>query len=316
METPSLLHGIVVRSTGSWHDVETADGRIPSTIRGKFRLDQQDVTNPVAVGDQVSIQKNADGTGVITEIKPRRNKLIRRAAGRRAGRAQVIVANVDFVWIMQSVNMPTPNPGFIDRVLVMAESFDIPAGIIFNKLDLLHPSVADDYAYLTDLYAGLGYPVLEVVATTGRGIDQVKAAFEGKTNVVAGPSGVGKSTLLNAVDPSLQLKTGEVSTRTLKGKHTTTFASLYPLPDGGYVVDTPGIREFGIREVEAWELSHFFVEFRPYLELCRFQPCTHDHEPDCGVKEAYLDDLISDERYYSYLNILHSIRLGTHDVGR
>lgn len=315
-EAAPLLEGIVVRSTGSWHDVQTDEAVVPCKIRGKFRLEEQDVTNPVAVGDRVTIQKNPDDTGLITGIHPRRNKLVRRAAGRRAGREQVLVANVDFVWIVQSVRMPKPNPGFIDRVLVMAESFEIPAGIVFNKLDLLREKDEDDYFYIRDLYAALGYPVLETSAETGEGVEAFREALVGQTNVVAGPSGVGKSTLLNVVEPDLNLRTGDVSERTRKGKHTTTFAALFPLSDGGYVVDTPGIREFGVRDLEDWELSHYFVEFRPFIEHCRFQPCTHDHEPDCAVKEAYLDDLISDERYYSYLNILHSIRMGEHDVGR
>ena len=306
----------MIRSTGSWHDVQAMGRVLPCRVPGRFRLDEQDVTNPVAVGDRVTLRTEGDGTGVITTIHERHNKLSRRASGRRVGREQVIVANVDRVWIVQSVRFPKPNPGFIDRVLVMCEAFELPAGIVFNKIDLLRPKDRNEYAYLRDLYASLGYAVLETSAETGAGIDIFKDELKGMMSVVTGPSGVGKSTLLNVVEPDLDLRTGDVSAKTRKGKHTTTYAALYPLSDGGFVVDTPGIREFGVLDLEAWELSHYFVEFREFIEHCRFPTCTHDHEPDCAVKEAYLDDDISDERYYSYLNILHSIRMGESDVGR
>jgi ribosome biogenesis GTPase len=313
---PSHREGLVIRSTGSWYDVQVDDQVIPSKVRGKFRLEEQDLTNPVAVGDFVTIRLNKDETGMITEIHPRRNAFTRRAAGRRVGRAHIIAANVDDIWIIQSIRLPRPNPGFIDRVLVMAEAHEIPAGIVFNKLDLLRPKDEDDYCALRDLYAGLGYDVLETSATTGAGVKAFRRALSEHTSVIAGPSGVGKSTLLNAVEPSLDLRTGQVSEKTRKGKHTTTYAALYPLSIGGYVVDTPGIREFGVLDLEDWELAHFFVEFRPYLEQCKFPTCTHDHEPGCAVKEAVDEGEITEQRYRSYLNILDSIHLGKHDVGR
>ena len=165
-------------------------------------------------------------------------------------------------------------------------------------------------------YAALGYRVLLTSAKTGEGVDAFREALTDQTSVVTGPSGVGKSTLLNAVEPGLDLRTGEVSVKTRKGRHVTTHAALFPLTDGGFVVDTPGIREFGVLDLEPWELSHHFPDFRPHLEHCRFPTCTHDHEPGCAVKEAYLDDAITEERYYSYLNILQSIQLGEKDVGR
>ncbi len=311
-----FVGGVVIRSTGSWYDVQAADRVVPSKMRGKFRLEEQEVTNPVAVGDQVTIRLNPDDTGLITAIHERKTKLSRRAAGRRVGREQVIVANIDAVWIIQSVRLPRPNPGFIDRVLVTAEAHDIEAGLVFNKIDLIRQKDRAALDFLDALYTGLGYRVLLTSAKTGEGVEAFCAALTDQTSVVTGPSGVGKSTLLNAMEPGLDLRTGEVSAKTRKGRHTTTHAALFPLSDGGFVVDTPGIREFGVLDLEPWELSHHFPEFRSHLEHCRFPTCTHDHEPGCAVKEAYLDDDITEERYYSYLNILHSIRLGKKDVGR
>ena len=310
------LRGTVVLSTGSWYHVQVTDRVVSSKVRGKFRLEEQDQKNPVAVGDEVTIRLNPDDTGLITEIHPRRSQLSRRAAGRRVGLEQTIVANIDAVWIVQSVRLPKPNPGFIDRVLVMTEAHELPAGIVFNKIDLIRKKDRANLDFLTDLYSSLGYDVLLTSAETGEGVDVFRKKLVDKTSVVTGPSGVGKSTLLNAIEPDLGLRTGEVSEKTRKGKHTTTNAALFALSEGGFVVDTPGIREYGVINLEPWELSHYFPEFRPYLEHCRFPTCTHDHEPDCAVKEAFLEDEITEERYYSYLNILHSIHLGERDVGR
>ncbi len=311
-----LLDGVVIRSTGSWYDVQVDDQVVPSKMRGKFRLEAQEATNPVAVGDRVTLRLNPDETGLITAIHERKNKLSRRAAGRRIGREQVIVANIDMVWIIQAVRLPRPNPGFIDRVLVTTEAHEIEAGLVINKIDLIRKKDRAYFDFLNMLYTDLGYRVLLTSAKTGEGVEVFREALTGQTSVVTGPSGVGKSTLLNVVEPGLDLRTGEVSEKTRKGRHTTAHAALFPLSDGGFVVDTPGIREFGVLYLEPWELSHYFPEFLPHLEHCRFPTCTHDHEPDCAVIEATLDDAITEERYYSYLNILHSIRLGKKDVGR
>lgn len=312
----SFLDGVVIRSTGSWHDVQVADRVVPSKVRGKFRLEEQETTNPVAVGDRVTIRLNPDETGLITAIHERKNRLSRRAAGRRVGREQVIVANIDMVWIIQAVRLPRPNAGFIDRVLVTAEAHEIDAGLVLNKIDLIRKKDRAYLNFLHGLYTDLGYQVLLTSAMTGEGVAAFREALTDQTSVVTGPSGVGKSTLLNVVEPDLDLRTGEVSAKTRKGRHTTAHAALFPLSNGGFVVDTPGIREFGVLYLEPWELSHHFPEFLPYLEQCRFPTCTHDHEPGCAVLEAVLDDVITEERYYSYLNILHSIRLGEKDVGR
>ncbi len=309
--------GTVIRSTGSWYDVQTEDrGVVPSKIRGKFRLDETDVTNPVAVGDRVTIRLNEDQTGLITRIHPRRNKLSRRAAGRRAEREHVIVANVDRAWVVQAVRCPRYNPGFIDRFLVMAEVYEIPPGLIFNKMDLLPASEDEALAACMAQYEVLGYPVLRTSARTGAGLDAVREAFQGNTNVLTGPSGVGKSTLLNRIESGLHLDTQTVSEKTNKGRHTTTYAALYPLSGGGFVADTPGIREFGLVDLAPEELSHYFVEFLPYLLDCRFRECTHDHEPGCAVKAAVEAGAISRARYESYLNILDALQQGKANMGR
>ncbi|MEM1044112.1 MAG: ribosome small subunit-dependent GTPase A [Bacteroidota bacterium] len=310
----TLREGLVLRSTGSWYDVRAGGETVQARVRGKFRLEERDVTNPIAVGDRVTLRMEADGTGLITDLLPRHSKLSRRAAGRRAEREHVLVANVDAAWCVQAAKLPSFNPGFVDRFLVMAEAYGIPAGVIINKADLVETDEhAEDLAYWHGLYGSLGYPVLLTSAEHDEGIEDFRLHLEGKTSVVAGPSGVGKSTLLNAVDPSLDLRTGEVSRKTRKGKHTTTFAELLPVA-GGYVADTPGIREYGLWDMEPEELSGYFVEMRPYLDDCKFSPCTHDHEPGCAVKAAVEDDEIAPERYLSYLNILASLQ--SDDVGR
>ena len=308
--------GLVVRSTGSWHDVQVEGRIIPCRIRGKFRLTEQDVTNPVAVGDQVTIRLNPDETGVITEIGERKNRLTRRAAGRRVGQEHIIASNLDAAWVIQSIRQPKINPGFVDRFLVMAGSFEIPAGIVFNKKDLLRAGDREVVGRLHDLYEDLGYPVLMASAATGEGVDVLRDALQERISVVAGPSGVGKSSLLNAVEPGLGLRTSEVSQKTQKGRHTTTYAALFPIAGGGFVVDTPGIREFGLVDLEPDELAYYFVEFRPYLGECHFPNCVHDHEPGCMVQAAVEAGEITEGRYYSYLSLLDSLRLGEKDVGR
>ena len=315
-EQKAFLEGRIISSTGSWYEVQTEQGVISSKVRGKFRLKQEKTTNPVAVGDYVTIRLNKDDTGLITEIHPRENKLSRRAAGRRVGHEHVLVTNVDAVWIVQAVRFPTPNPGFIDRVLVMAELYDISAGIVFNKMDLLEESGEAAFHELVNRYDQLDYQTVKTSAETGEGVDAFREALQDTTSVVTGPSGAGKSSLLNAIEPGLELRTGQVSEKTRKGRHITTHATLYPLSGGGYVVDTPGLREFGILYLKPTELAHFFVEFVPYLNDCRFPDCTHDHEPGCAVHEAVDEGKISDARYQSYLNILHSIQRGEEDIGR
>lgn len=262
------------------------------------------------------VKRNADATGVITQIHERKNQLGRRAAGRRVGREHILVANIDCVWIVQSIRLPHPNPGFVDRVLVTAEANEIPAGIVLNKSDLIQEKHAGIIAELRNNYARIGYPILTVSAKTGEGMEALREHLVEKTSVFTGPSGVGKSSLINVLEPGLDIKTSHVSAKTQKGRHTTAYATLFSLKSGGYIVDTPGIREFGVLYIDPWELSHYFIEIKPYLKACRFPTCTHDHEPDCAVKQGVTEGGISEQRYRSYLNILDAIRLGDKDVGR
>ena len=304
--------GLVVRSTGSWYDVRTDDGEsVRARILGKFRLEaiEIDETSPLAIGDRVSLRIDEDGIGMVTAITPRENQLSRRASGKRgAVREHVMVANVDRAWCVQATFGPKVNPGFVDRFLVAAETRHIPAGLIINKADLLdgEPRAQDAVAFWRELYEGLGYPVLLTSATTGLGIDAFRAALAGKVSVVSGPSGVGKSSLLNAVEPGLGLRTSEIGEKTQKGRHTTTFSTLFPAA-GGWVADTPGIREFGLWDLAPHELDGYFVEFRPFLSDCRFPDCTHIHEPGCAVQVAVDAGAITPERYGSYIALLDSV---------
>ena len=310
--SPETRHGLVIRSTGSWYDVRTDDGEdLRARIRGRFRLDalEIDETNPLAVGDRVKLTVGDDETGFITDIEPRENQLSRRAPGKRgAVREHVIVANVDRAWCVQSTFGPKVNPGFVDRFLVAAETRHIPAGLVLNKADLLdgNERAEEAMAFWRELYEGLGYPVILTSAVTGRGVETFRAALAGAVSVVAGPSGVGKSSLLNSVEPGLGLRTSEIGEKTQKGRHTTTFATLLEA-GGGWVADTPGIREFGLWDLSPEELGGYFVEFRPYLDDCRFPNCTHVHEPGCAVQAAVDADEITPERYGSYVAMLETV---------
>lgn len=303
------LEGVVTRSTGSWYDVRVGEEIIPSRIRGKFRLTKQDVTNPVAVGDRVTLRLNdEDQTGLILSIQDRRNKLSRRAAGHRTDQEHIMVANVDRAWIVQSVRLPDLNPAFVDRLLVAAAVYEIPAGIIINKMDLLTEETQASVMDFQLRYIDLGYPVLTTSAKNRVGLEQLKTKLQNQVSVITGPSGTGKSSLLNAIEPGMDVETDEVSSSTEKGTHTTTHAELHPLSEGGYLVDTPGIREFGVRDVHPKDLAHFFPDLAPYVNDCKFPDCTHDHEPGCAVKHAVEKDAVHPARYDSYLRILHSLQ--------
>lgn len=316
------LDGRVVASTGHWSSV-VPDGSDPSEepvrarLPGRFRLDERAETNPLAVGDRVTMRGVEDGTAIIETIHERTNALRRRAAGRRVGAEAVLAANVDRAWVVQSADLPRLNPGLVDRFLVTCEREEIPAGIVVNKSDLLgaNDDLRADVEAFAALYTGIGYPVLVVSTKTGHGLGAWRDALAGRLSVLAGASGVGKSSLLNAAAPHLALRTQAVSDRTRKGTHTTTNAALHALPPpGGFVVDTPGVREFGVVDIPLEDLGFCFREFLPFIGDCRFQPCTHDHEPGCAVMAALDDGLITEPRYDSYLSILDSLRLG--DRGR
>jgi len=316
-EAGRLATGVVVRTTGSWHDVASGGEVIACRVPGKGRLKDQTSTNPVAVGDVVDFLLNEDETGRIVLLHPRYNKLSRRAAGRRSNLEHVIAANVDRVWIVQSAKLPKFNSGFVDRLLVMAAAGGVSAGLIINKIDLVEDDELESIIeFWAGLYAGIGVPVLKTCAISGEGVETVRAALEGHTSVISGPSGVGKSSLLNALDEHLHIRTAEVSEKTRKGRHTTAVAVRYELSPETYLIDTPGIREIGLWNLSPQDLAGYFGEMFEPSNDCKFPNCTHDHEPGCAVLEAVERGAVSEVRYLSYLNMLKSLRLGRYDVGR
>jgi ribosome biogenesis GTPase len=305
-----LNQGRVIQSTGSWYEVAyDKDGQkktISCRLPGRFRLGEQTLTNPIAVGDQVEFSINDDETGSIEEIKDRHNYLIRQSTHQQQG-GQILAANIDQGFAVQAIRKPSLKLGFIDRFLVTCEAYQIPARIIINKMDLASDKNIKYASDLTDLYNTLGYPVLTTSIKDQESIEVLKKELKDKTSVFVGHSGVGKTSLLNHVDPSIDRKVGDVSARNEKGVHTTTFAKLLPLESGGYLVDTPGIREFGLVNIEPWELSLFFPEMLEPRQNCKFNNCTHTHEPGCGVVEAFQAGKIDARRYDSYLNIFDSL---------
>lgn len=309
-----MREGLVIRTTGSWYRV-LAEGKLfDCRLRGNYRLRGSKQTNPVAVGDRVSFDLQNDGSGVITDIADRRNYIVRRAT-KLSKQTHVIAANIDLLCIVATLGMPRTSTGFIDRLLATAEAYHIPACLVFNKSDLL---VDDELRYLqhqlVQLYTTVGYPVLEVSALSGLGLDTLRHTIAGRTVLFSGHSGVGKSALLNALCPGLNLRVGELSEWSLKGRHTTTFAEIHPLsldsenPENTtYLIDTPGIKEFGMVDFTPQELSHFFPEMRSLLHDCHYANCTHRHEPHCAVKEAVDTGRIAAERYRNYLAIIESL---------
>ncbi len=318
--------GLVIRTTGSWYKVlPTNDSAMTSEgwkqslvecrLRGNYRLRGNKQTNPVAVGDWVEFLLQEDGTGVINEVQDRRNYIVRKAT-KLSKQTHVIAANIDRLCIVATLGLPRTSTGFIDRLLVTAEAYHIPACIIFNKCDLYEETLWEIHNELKTIYEDAGYPVYAVSALRGGGIEEVREMIAGQTVLFSGHSGVGKSALLNAIAPNLDLRVGEVSQWSMKGKHTTTFAEMFPLnlitkegdlPRQSFLIDTPGIKEFGMVDFSPEELSHFFPEMRRVLHDCHFANCTHRHEPHCAVKEAVEAGLISTERYNNYLGIYDQI---------
>lgn len=299
-------YGRIIKSTGKWYKVDSENKIYNCRLPGKFRLKKKDVTNPVAVGDYVTFQLENDETGVIQDITPRKNYIPRQATFGRRGE-QVLAANIDRAWVVQSIRDPKFNPGFIDRFLVTCEAYELHGGIIINKWDLIQEKDKNYFAGIAAEYYKLGYPVVFTSAADSHNLDVLKAELRDKTSVFIGPSGVGKTALLNAIEPEADFKTGEISDYSKKGKHTTTFAQLVPLQSGGYLVDTPGVREFGLVNIKKSELSLFFPEMIEPRQYCRFNNCTHYHEPGCGITQSYENGEISASRYLSYLNILETL---------
>ena len=289
----------VVRATGSWYDVLHDGETVRCRIRGRLRLKGVRSTNPVVVGDEVACEADEGGDYVIADILPRRNYVIRRASN-LSKESHIIAANVDQALLMASLRSPETPTEFVDRFLVTCEAYKVPVTILLSKLDLQD---AEAVAEFRAVYEGAGYRVLEVSVREGRGVEEVRELLAGRTTLVSGNSGVGKSTLIQAIDPSLDIRTGEISESHHKGRHTTTFATMYPLAGGGAVIDTPGIKGFGLIDIDEAELWHYFPEMMRVAPACRFYNCTHTHEPGCAVTEAVKAGEIAWPRYESYLKI-------------
>ena len=298
------MKGLVIRNTGSWYTVRTDDGRwIDSKIKGVFRLKGIRTTNPVAVGDRVEIVENQEGTAFITKIEERKNYIIRRASN-LSKQAHIIAANIDQAMLIVTVNYPVTTTIFIDSYLATAEAYRIPVRLVFNKIDRYNEDDKEYLQGLITLYTTIGYPCSTVCALSQEGMEALKGELKGKITLLSGHSGVGKSTLINQLVPGIGLRTGEISEYHNKGMHTTTFSEMIALPEGGYLIDTPGIKGFGTIDMEEAEVSHYFPEIFKMAANCRFGNCTHRHEPGCAVLEAVKEHLISESRYKSYLNIL------------
>jgi ribosome biogenesis GTPase len=305
-----MQEGIVVKSTGSWYQVKLADGRVlPSRILGKFRLEGMNLTNPVAVGDQVeiSIEDGEEEVGLIRNIKPRINYVVRQSP-RRKRDMHLLASNIDQAIVIVTIKEPMLKPAFIDRFLLMTEPYEIPTIILFNKADLFNEDDQELYDALEYLYEDIGYKVHLVSAITGQGIEALRAALKDKITLVAGQSGVGKSTVVTAVQPDLELRTQDLSGSSGKGQHTTTFAEMYDLDFGGAIIDTPGIKTLSFNHLEPQDVAHNFREFFALSEDCRFGgSCLHRNEPGCAVKEAVEENQISELRYMNYLTLLEEI---------
>ncbi|NLN96651.1 MAG: ribosome small subunit-dependent GTPase A [Bacteroidales bacterium] len=304
------MEGIVTKSTGSWYIVKLDDGtRVECRLRGKFRTGEIRTTNPVAVGDRVRITMEAGkNTGVISEIKPRHNYMIRRSI-KLSKASHIIAANIDQAWLVTTLAMPRTSIGFIDRFLITAEAYHIPATIIFNKIDIYDKAIMDILRKYKELYESIGYKCFAVSALRGDGIDDLKNELKGKTTLLSGHSGTGKSAIINSIEPGLDLRTSEISAYHHKGTHTTTFAEMFELSFGASIIDTPGIQEFSLTDFEHNEVWERFPEMRAISMGCQFNNCTHTHEPRCAVKQALENGTISRIRYQSYLSILNDEEL-------
>lgn len=300
----------MLRSTGSWYSIADENGKIvPCRLRGQYRIRGLKATNPIAVGDRVLFtHPSGEEPGVITAIEPRRNYIIRRST-KLSKQLHIIAANIDMAYLVATIVQPRTSAGFIDRFLVTAEAYHIPATLVFNKVDLYDEPAMSLLDKMIKIYSSAGYPCMEVSALTGQGMAKLKSGFNGRVSLLSGHSGVGKSAIINAIDPTLELKTGEISETYLKGKHTTTFAEMLPLSNGGYIIDTPGIKEFGLIDFGRDELTHFFPEMFRLLPECKFYNCTHTNEPGCAVKAAVKEGSIGLSRYTSYLNIFNGEEL-------
>ena len=298
------MKGLVIKNTGSWYSVKTDTGKVVECkIKGNFRLKGIRSTNPVAVGDNVEIALNSEGTAFITHIEERRNYIIRKSQN-LSKQSHILAANVDEAFLIVTVNYPQTSTTFIDRFLASAEAYSVPVVLVFNKCDILSDDERHYQQSMIHLYETIGYECREVSATTGEGVDGLHALLKGKITLLSGNSGVGKSTLINQILPEANLRTAEISDAHNTGMHTTTFSEMLELPEGGYIIDTPGIKGFGTFNMEPEELTSYFPEIFHFSKGCKFSNCTHTHEPGCAVLKAIDDHYIAQSRYQSYLNML------------
>jgi ribosome biogenesis GTPase len=297
------MNGLVIKNTGSWYQVKTEDGQlIDCKIKGNFRLKGIKSTNPIAVGDRVKITLNQEGTAFINEIEERKNYIVRRSSN-LSKQSHILAANLDQCLLVVTVNYPETSTIFIDRFLATAEAYRVPVKLVFNKVDAYNEDDSHYLDALINLYTTIGYPCFKISALDGAGIDTIREELRGKITLFSGHSGVGKSTLINALLPDIEVKTGEISTYHNKGMHTTTFSEMFPFEDG-YIIDTPGIKGFGTFDMETEEIGHYFPEIFSEAANCKYGNCTHRNEPGCAVRVAVEQHLISESRYTSYLNML------------
>ncbi len=300
-----MQKGRIWRSTGSWYEVMSEAGEmVRCRLKGKFKIKGLKVTNPLAVGDEVLFTpEEGQETGIIEDILPRQNYLIRKSVHKTA-HGHLIACNLDQAILVVTLTFPRTSLGFMDRFLVSSEAFRIPTILLFNKMDLLDTEAREYQQELMDLYTSIGYPSYAISALHGDNLEQVQALIEGKTTLFSGHSGVGKSQLISALVPDLELATSEVSTFANKGVHTTTFAEMFEARENTYIIDTPGIKELGLMDMEPEEISHYFPEMRQFLGECKFNNCLHVNEPKCRVKQALADGEIAESRFMSYLSML------------
>lgn len=304
-----LMKGTVYKSTGSWYIVKDDTGKFwNSRMKGVLKIDEITSTNPVAVGDRVEIEPEpeSENSAMINEIFDR-NNYINRQSPRFEHQHHIVAANLDQSLLIATLKEPKTSQGFIDRFLVASEAYHVPAVIVFNKADLYKSKELEKFEQWKQMYEMVGYKVLLISVVANEGLDEIKESLKNKTTLISGHSGVGKSSLLNIIFPDIKLKTQDVSGWSGKGQHTTTFAEMYDLPSGGRIIDTPGMREFGLVDISRQELSHYFPEMRDRLNNCQFNNCLHVNEPGCAIKEAVLNGEIYEDRYVSYVNILNSI---------
>lgn len=306
------MRGLVTKSTGSWYSIRTEQGQyLNGRLAGKIRLEGRKSTNPVVVGDWVEYESEGD-QAVIQKIEARKNYIIRRSLN-LSKQTHILASNIDQAVLIATLAFPRTSTGFIDRFLVTCEAYSIPVSIVFNKKDLMNEAMIEVQEEVMQVYKNAGYDCYLISTHDEKDIALIAKLLQGKTSLIAGHSGVGKSTLINKIQPGLDLKTGIISDAHNKGKHTTTFTELFELKEGGFVIDSPGIKELGLVEMKKEEVGHYFPEIRDLMNDCKFNNCTHENEPHCAVKQAVEEGAMNEERYHNYLKMLHSDEMDWND---